>query len=867
MNRYFQKCLWAFACAAALLTGACSDDKTDDGKTTVIPPTIEVTGIPDTGMHFLYYAIPPQTFTMTVDAPWEITKTAGWFVVTPKQGKAGEAIEITVTGDFNDGAARDGEFTIKANSGNNLYPSYTEKTIQLKQDACNQAGIVITGLPSDEDVVTFPAEQSDPLTISVTATYDWSMTVTDESWIAVAPKNGKAGVATQVQLTPTPNTEFETHTSQVTISAGDPAYPENSVERIITLAQLQPSDSHAIGYVFFEDDFSWTTQNWIETYSKYGWPSVNVNGSTGNEFALSNIKTAVDAVGYTHSASVYARYEGSVKLGKTNLCGYLQTPALTGIDAGKSATLLVSFYGAIYSSAGGTVDSAKPAFPVSIEGAGTFADGTSTESQVLMNNNFSWTKYSFIVRGATSATKIKLGDEDTKTYRIHIDNIRIEKAADDAEAPAAEPITIPLATNITPQSFDPVAPEGSELTCSIHINRAWSATSDSEWLTIEKVHCGTAANGSSVASDKLSVTVRATWLPYNNTVLKVAANSGTASRTAKLTLTIDGETSPLEMTITQEGATVAAPTITVTGLTDLTVPTFAASATQPQTFTVNADHDWTIDVPPTDTWYSVSPLLGSANTDVTVTVTPTVNSGGKLDGSFEIKAGITTKTIIVSQEASASARQFKWSFTATAEADGLVNKGERWYKSDDGKARIDGMRSEDPASSSANMSYTLASDGEIGRILLYGFALNDYWQFTLPVENLTAGTKFNLNTIISSSGSGPKFYVLEHSTNGTQWNAVNTKTIQDKATSDSELRSITYTYMVPDSPANADLVINEDFTIPTAVANGNVYLRLRVCDAMAANKAKNIIATNGGTTRIKAKEGLSEAISITEVSR
>ena len=121
MNRYIQKWLWIFACTATLLAGACSDDDTDDGTTTTVPPTLEITGIPDTGMHFLYYAIPPQTFTMKVDAPWEITKTAGWFVVTPRQGKAGEAIEITVTGDFNDGDTRKGEFTIRANSGNNLH--------------------------------------------------------------------------------------------------------------------------------------------------------------------------------------------------------------------------------------------------------------------------------------------------------------------------------------------------------------------------------------------------------------------------------------------------------------------------------------------------------------------------------------------------------------------------------------------------------------------------------------------------------------------------------------------------------------------------------------------------------------------------
>lgn len=124
---------------------------------------------------------------------------------------------------------RKGQFTIRANSGNNLHPCYTEKTVELSQDACNQAGITVEGL-TGEDAVAFPAEQSEPLTLKVTATYDWTMTVSDESWVTVAPKKGSAGQVIDVALTPTPNTKFETHTSQLTITAGDPDYPENSAE-------------------------------------------------------------------------------------------------------------------------------------------------------------------------------------------------------------------------------------------------------------------------------------------------------------------------------------------------------------------------------------------------------------------------------------------------------------------------------------------------------------------------------------------------------------------------------------------------------------------------------------------------------------
>lgn len=151
-----------------------------------------------------------------------------------------------------------------------------------------------------------------------------------------------------------------------------------------------------------------------------------------------------------------------------------------------------------------------------------------------------------------------------------------------------------------------------------------SAASDSEWLTIEKVNCGTAANGATLAADKRSVTVLGTWLPYNDIVLKAAPNTDGEARTATLTLTIDGESTPLTMNVTQAGVAAGTPRITVTGLNNYAVPPFASEATQPRTFTVNATYDWTISVPEGDTWYTVSPLQGPANSDIEVTVTPTV---------------------------------------------------------------------------------------------------------------------------------------------------------------------------------------------------------------------------------------------------
>lgn len=876
------KWLWSLLCVTLLGAAACSDDDTEGDSGNPIPPALSTENLPDAGLKFLYSALTPHTFTMNVDAPWEITKTAGWFVVTPNKGEAGQNIQVTVTPTLNQGEARDGEFTIRANSGNNLHPCLTQKSIPLSQDAYLAAGIVITGL--DERLLAFEAEDTDPVVFTVEASYDWTLTVENETWLTVAPKSGKAGSAAEVTITPKANTTDERRESKITITAGDAEFGENTAEEIIELVQApyMPKDTHTEGYVFFSDDFQWIPDNWVSPYTKYGWPFVSIDGTNGNEFALSTdgMKEAVAAKGYIYTPSVYARYEGHVKLGKIANMGAITIPALTGIDAGKAATLLVQFDAAAYSSADGAVDNGDDHMDVTIKGPGTIGDLVETTALVEVKNVWEWTRYSLIVYGATNETRITFGSEREVKCRLYLDNITVTRAKDEnPEAPAPEALVTPLDKEIVntsdPSLFDAnsmVVAEGGTLTCSVRVNKAWTAETDCDWLTITTVRCGdadpstvTGANNGASLSNGVA-TVKATGLPYVTTKVEVGRNSGGESRTGHIIIKSEGaEIEKVAVTQAAEGTSVTG--IVITGLTENQIPEFAADATAETTFTVRADTDWTIEVPAAETWYSVTPLSGAANTDVTVTVTPTPNTGGARDGSFTIQSGTNTETILLSQAPSASALHFEWSFPATAEENNMVSRTERWYKSDDGKARIDAVRAVDNPSN-PDMSYSLGYDNEIGRILMYGFALDDYWLFTLPVKNFKANTTLNLRALISSSASGPKFYILEYSADGqASWTSVNTTSIEDKSAKDTALRTIVYTHMMPDTPANGDVIVDDDITIPTAVADGNIYLRLRVCDAMAGNKAKNIVPANGGTTRMKTKEGICDAISVTEVQR
>lgn len=526
------------------------------------------------------------------------------------------------------------------------------------------------------------------------------------------------------------------------------------------------------------------------------------------------------------------------------------------------------------------MDNGDDHMDVTIKGPGTIGDLVETTALVEVKNVWEWTRYSLIVYGATNETRITFGSEREVKCRLYLDNITVTRAKDEnPEAPAPEALVTPLDKEIVntsdPGLFDAnsmVVAEGGTLTCSVRVNKAWTAETDCDWLTITTVRCGdadpstvTGANNGASLSNGVA-TVKATGLPYVTTKVEVGRNSGGESRTGHIIIKSEGaEIEKVAVTQAAEGTSVTG--IVITGLTENQIPEFAADATAETTFTVRADTDWTIEVPVAETWYSVTPLSGAANTDVTVTVTPTPNTGGARDGSFTIQSGTNTETILLSQAPSASALHFEWSFPATAEENNLVSRTERWYKSDDGKARIDAVRAVDNPSN-PDMSYSLGYDNEIGRILMYGFALDDYWLFTLPVKNFKANTTLNLRALISSSASDPKFYILEYSADGqASWTSVNTTSIEDKSAKDTALRTIVYTHMMPDTPANGDVIVDDDITIPTAVADGNIYLRLRVCDAMAGNKAKNIVPANGGTTRMKTKEGICDAISVTEVQR
>lgn len=863
------KWLWSLLCVVLLGAAACSDDDTEDASKTPQTPTIATENLPDAGLKFLYSAQTVHTFLMSVDAPWEITKTAGWFVVTPIKGEAGKDIPVTVTAVQNEGDARDGTFTIRANSGNNLHPCLAEKSVTLAQDAYLAAGIVITGL--EERTLIFEAEEPAPATFTVNASYDWTIDVTNETWLSVAPKSGKAGAETQVTITPKASTENERHESTLTITAGDPGFGENTATEVIELVQTpyMPSDSHAEGYVFFSDDFAWITQNWVSPYTKYGWPSVSIDGTNGNEFALSTdgMKEVVAAKGYTCTASTYARYEGHVKLGKTANMGAITIPALAGIDAGKAATLLVQFDAAAYSSAGGAVDDGDDKIDVSITGPGTINGLLETTTLVEVKNVWSWTRYSVIVYGATAQTRITFGSERKVKCRLYIDNISVTRAKDEElTAPEPEAIVTPLdkeITNTTPAALfnasGEVIPDGGTLTASIRVNKAWTARTDCDWLTITTVRCGdktpetvTGPNNGASLADGVA-TVKATGLPYVTTKVEVAKHTGSESRTGHIIVESEGQQIE-KIAITQASGLL----ISIGGLTDnaMEIGDNPNAADGEVRFTIRAPYPWTIEIPEAETWYTVSPMQGAADTDVEVIAKAAVqNPGMRRFGSFTITstpagAGDPLTQAISVEQLPAAIGAVKWDKTQPVQWSFSADDMHKYLKDFNGKAADTGSRNALPAEQGPGyISYVHTYPGlpaECERIVggtghpyVTGAWPGDYWLFTVPVASLDAGTKVQFKALTRTSAQGQLYWKMEYNDGGA-WKpviALTTETVNGE--------EVSYTHKV----LSSNITVNFTVTYANAITDGEIEFRMTCMANWRTNGSGPLEKPNTGTFR------------------
>lgn len=475
-------------------------------------PTLSLGGLTGSGLDFAADETEAKRFTVvSTGADWTLASGIDtWADVTPRSGKAGETVTVTVTPKAaNTGAAKSGELTITAGSA--------VRSVTVTQ-AAFVAAMEFGGLTGN--AFAFQANSTLGKTFTVTANVAWTAT-TEADWFEFAPAAGTAGETT-VTVTPKSVYTGDTSRSGTIVFTG-----EGLRDKQVTVTQSAVQEEHAPGYVFFSDDFDYLTTEWDDAYPKYGWPSDKQGTSKYNEYAVPEQSkfyaekqwTTVDP-----DKRIYARYEGHVKLGNGSYTGSMTTPALAGITAGAAALVKVSFYGACYATAAGNTNDRK-SITLTVEGGGTI--NGATEKVVEMDNHFCWKKYWVYVAGATSQTTIRFGTVEKTAGRVNVDNVVIEKA--DGTTTQAGSEAVATVAELEMDTTPIAVAAGGKVTLTLRSNVAYTIASDKDWLTPSPASVN--AKGLPVA---VSLSASAEAPAGESAVVRVTAGD----RTGEVTVTV-----------------------------------------------------------------------------------------------------------------------------------------------------------------------------------------------------------------------------------------------------------------------------------------------------------------------------------------
>lgn len=341
-------------------------------------------------------------FTIDTNSDWTVSLPDGCDWITPSKtsGQAGKE-KISFTAALNQtGAEREARITVTAGA----LSRYTT----VRQD-CTVFSVSENGKPISK--LTFAASNAAGLSseLTVGCIESWTLTAKPQ-WLTVTPSSGDAG-ETKVTLTAEVNTEAARE-DYITITT---AHGLVLTAPVLQLSDRPEPDSKAVGFVYYNDDFSWV---------KGGADQVsNINGGAPNDarniytwdfktngfddvLALFNRKYT----DYNASAKVIYAMDGYLKFNKGGAQTAIAIKDALPIEGGHYANVDVTFRAAKNGTDPMTVS-------VVIEGDGEIVDGVSaTQSKELepFNNSdktipWTWTDMKVTVKGATANTRIIIG--------------------------------------------------------------------------------------------------------------------------------------------------------------------------------------------------------------------------------------------------------------------------------------------------------------------------------------------------------------------------------------------------------------------------------------------------------------------------
>ena len=193
-------------------------------------------------------------------------------------------------------------------------------------------------------------------------------------------------------------------------------------------------------------------------------------------------------------------------------------------------------------------------------------------------------------------------------------------------------------------------------------------------------------------------------------------------------------------------------------------------------------------------------------------------------------------------------------FTGEGEGAGtLWNLTEGWLLSDD---QLSKLSSHNTDGSALKFTYKYEASSDEGltkdhvRVLATGMVKGGYWLFEVPVKDMPAGT-YNITYKHSASATGPNYFLIEVSVDGTNWFPAGAQTTTETFKNGTGDREVTWTYALNRgglNAANIPCVVDVDYQAPALPGENTLYIRATIADDMAYGAAKAMGAS--GTNRI-----------------
>lgn len=183
-----------------------------------IVPELKV-GLEEKVVPFEYNVLDPVQFTVWSNVGWKVEKTGlDWLTVTPAEGERKTEVIVTLTPSINEGAAREGLLTFKAEGAQNVEVKVTQTAF------VDEPIFTVNGLPEGNAVV-FDRKAGEPLTLTIVTNRNWSAVKSEGlDWVSVTPESGVKNLdGVSVQVAASVNNSGNPRSGTVTFRSADSA--------------------------------------------------------------------------------------------------------------------------------------------------------------------------------------------------------------------------------------------------------------------------------------------------------------------------------------------------------------------------------------------------------------------------------------------------------------------------------------------------------------------------------------------------------------------------------------------------------------------------------------------------------------------